>query len=471
MEYKNFKLVQKIFIVLLIFSALNVSAVELNGNELNSVELNGVPANIKEVLQIIADNDSNIHFRYGVNGSITLETPDSTQTYYPLLLDPTIDQEFIGSEFQYNPDGSISFGSLGKVEITYAPLIQEAFSYPTFPDELIVVPGMEIPENIVLPPGFIVPECIKYSNESIPPLVISSFFELNGITNIQYSNEGNITINEQQFKPFYGLVSELGKPQPGVNSRIQILDNGTVYLPDGTLLIPYILDLISNDPIFLPNALPVENADGSNTLLAGSFPEDVPLPADTIKNADESVTVAASSIISEKSLIPVFLGAIENSDGTYILSDGTIVLAPPIITNGFKLNLLTGMPVDKDGNALQFDISGLPIDPETGLVFIPGKQEAVDLNSISFDSESGFPIDEETGLAIDPFTGQIYSSQYGFRPAPAESVFVLPSSSSIIICAPDSEEQSSICENNDDLLDIDDSLFLENKSEIQYFNI
>ncbi len=143
-------------------------------------------------------------------------------------------------------------------------------------------------------------------------------------------------------------------------------------------------------------------------------------PPGTIQNPDGSLTLPPPPPFQDSfpGQDPLFLGAIRISDRTFTLPDGRVVNPPPIINDGFEINPLSGKPQDQDGNPLQFDSNGLPIDPSTGNSFIPGQLKGGMVNNIQIDPATGLPIDPDSGKVFDPLTGQVLDDIFGLLPPP-----------------------------------------------------
>ena len=412
----------------LLIASLFVSTIGISSN-IHAVDMYGVPPNIQQRLDALASLNPGLNFRYGTDGSITLETEGNAQKFFPLLPNPNVEQQDIGGGFVINSDGTATFG--GDTGMMYVPTVQEGFSYPSFPHGFLPPEGSEIPANVALPPGFVAPAGVEYNKDKIPPLNVASFLERQGIKGFEQGEDGSILLNGQTFLPFFGFTDEIGIPPAGADPKLKFEDDGTVTFPDGSI---FYLQKVGEDgaPIpsvdccYPPGFVPEVNEDGSIILPVGSLPEGVRLPPGAVVNPDGSITLPKPPdfVDAFPGEDPQFLGASPNNDGTFTLADGTVVHAPPIIGDGFEIDPATGQPI-KDGMFLEFTNDYLPIDPFTGQAFIPGQLDQLPiggLGQIQFDDKTGFPIHPVFGIPFDPFTGQVMNDEGGFRP---DSPFLL----------------------------------------------
>jgi hypothetical protein len=385
----------------------------------------GVPQNIAELLNTLNTTDDNYQINLIEDGTIELNAPDNKVTFYPFLFNTDINYEEIGSEIKFYDNSCVSFGKNNIEEILYCPIDLSINSYPTFVNTLSNIDsGLTIPYNISLPPGTILPDNVEYNN-SIPFYSLKKLLNNNPSNKVEFTSEGIIIINDISYFPFYGLVGTPGHANSNASAHIDVLENGTLAIPDGSLLIPFTIEPNTQQILFSDDAYPDYNPeDNSYTLVKGSYSEKFNLNK-TQSDSDDSdpinthITIypdikpEPEAIPHEYFMTAVFLNSTNNNDGTFTLSDGTQVYNPPIIDNNFSINTLNGLPVFINGIALTFDYRGLPINPLDGKPFIPGKNY-INTNFIHLDKETNFPLDPYTLLPIDPYTGLTFISGKGF---------------------------------------------------------
>lgn len=302
-----------------VISSLRVSVFSfliLYVSSLSAVEMLGIPPNIQSYLQFLDNQFDTFELKYGEDGTITIVSSYNTTKYYPLLTNPSIEQQSMGGyQMIANSNGSFSFYYGNRVDLIYAPIQQQGLKYPSFAANLKLPDGTELPSNILLPPGFVGPSNLTYNTASVPPLNVFSFLEQKGFNNIRQETDGTIVYNGERYHALIGMGGPQGRPLPGTSPNVRVFDDGVVVFPDGTI---YYQENLSSSV--------VNHGNGNFSINANLIPQGMPLSQDVQANTDGSYSFNARPFVDLfPGSDPVLLGATSNTDGSVTLPDETIL--------------------------------------------------------------------------------------------------------------------------------------------------
>jgi|GEM_PF-6646851 len=406
------------------------------GLSAQAYSLNGVPSPIMSFLQSLDEQDDTLYLRYGRDGTITVQTPDKSTRYYPLIVNTDISGEQFGTRAQFYSDGSISFSRhTDAPDIIYAPVSFTPGHYPLLQIDQSI-PAVWLPDNTVLPPGTITSQNIRHGAQSIPPLKTNQFLKQNNMTLIEeISTTDRVRFQNQFYKVYDNFIDQPGFAAHAGLSRISLLDNGSIFFPDGLALIP-LHDTLDNQPQWLD--------DNFLIWTINSYPEAYlsNLSAYSLLSNKSIILAARTAQYDFSSDLPVFLAATRNTDGSFSLYDGTVVNPPPIYESGYQLDSYSGQPKDQEGMLLPISERGLLLDPLSLEEFIPGIQQGFQLMDLQLDPLSGYPLDPQNGNWIDPLTGIRYHGERGFKPQ-SLSPFVTPPGSPTQLCLHENTQEAS----------------------------